>query len=209
MCQYNKLKHQQSSARRTSSLRTGPAKILQCESCGGFDLLNVTLGVQTVWGSMDWFRYRRIPQNTADSKISWVPLDVPLNNSRIPKKFMRRLGREEIHGWEPQSHPPWILEESGCRLHNWTSGAANGCQASWYIPIGMLVLNPINRFLWQPEILNSDSIDPCVPLKMLRSNTKPWLLGECFREKMIKGYGRRNRFVNRLLSIALSENSLP
>ena len=37
-------------------LRTGPAKILQCESCGGFDLLNVTLGplgVQTVWGSMD------------------------------------------------------------------------------------------------------------------------------------------------------------
>ena len=53
VCQYNKLKHQQSSARRTSSLRTGPAKILQCESCGGFDLLNVTLGVQTVWGSMD------------------------------------------------------------------------------------------------------------------------------------------------------------
>ena len=53
VCQYNKLKYQQSSARRTSSLRTGPAKILQCESCGGFDLLNVTLGVQTLWGSMD------------------------------------------------------------------------------------------------------------------------------------------------------------
>lgn len=144
-------------------------------------------GVQ--WIDLDTAEYRRFQNILGSSRCS-------------PQKQFQ--DSKKVHGKAGKGRNSWL----GAPISSthpggeWLSSSQLDLRCSQWLP-GFMA-HP-NRTVG----VESYQLIPVAARKCFDPILKPWLLGECFREKMIKGYGRRNRFVNRLLSIALSENSLP